>query len=378
MAQQENRKAAAWRTALDMVEELESRTLLAASLSGGVLTVNGTAAADQILVRFAPHDGAHIQVVINNSTRSFTKTAVKQVVVNGGNGNDMINIAISARAFVDGGAGNDTLLGGGNRDMLSGGDGDDLIRGRKGDDQIYGDAGDDILFGNVGDDTVGGDDEDTLQFTGDHDTPNDVAGDDKLNGGPDDDWLLGGTESDIHNDAHGNDTLNGAQGADILDKRGRDPVSGLETGAGDVLGDVSDEDIVPITDVTGPIPAGEESYAIHQHAFMKIFIDGQEAVIPSRVGEFNGQPVFHTHDIPATADPRGMELHMHDLTVRQFKLGEFFRNWGVSLSSTHIGRNVVDKTHKLTMTVNGVNNTDFENYVMQDQDRIVINYDTVS
>lgn len=59
-------------------------------------------------------------------------------------------------ATVDGGAGNDTLLGGGARDWIAGGRGDDLIRGGDLRDSLAGGAGDDTLEGNSGADTIDG------------------------------------------------------------------------------------------------------------------------------------------------------------------------------------------------------------------------------
>jgi len=57
-----------------------------------------------------------------------------------------------------------------------------------------------------------------------------------------------------------------------------------------------------------------------------------------------------------------------------FTLGEFFRNWGVTLDDHHIGRYIAGNGHSLTVTVKhgGVNGTkhtitiaDAVNYVIQ-------------
>ncbi len=47
-------------------------------------------------------------------------------------------------------------------------------------------------------------------------------------------------------------------------------------------------------------------------------------------------------------------------------LGQFLKNWGKDINS--FGTNV-------KMTVNGEENLELENYVMQDKDRIELNYD---
>ncbi len=65
--------------------------------------------------------------------------------------------------YVDGGAGNDTLIGGSFGDYLVGGDGNDSIEGGAWGDRLEGQAGDDTLLGREGDDsTFGGDDQDLL------------------------------------------------------------------------------------------------------------------------------------------------------------------------------------------------------------------------
>ncbi|MCL6417524.1 hypothetical protein MIB92_17825 [Aestuariirhabdus sp. Z084] len=64
--------------------------------------------------------------------------------------------------YLDGGDGEDTLLGMGGKDTLIGGAGDDKLDGGKGDDVIYGGEGKDIIWGREGSDTLwGGAGEDT-------------------------------------------------------------------------------------------------------------------------------------------------------------------------------------------------------------------------
>ncbi|HEV8604562.1 MAG TPA: calcium-binding protein [Tepidisphaeraceae bacterium] len=375
-----------------LFEQLESRQMLAATLTGGVLTVDGSAKGDNIRVQIA---GPNIVVHVNKSTRNFVRADVDSILVNGRAGNDKINVVNKqlGNVVIQGGSGNDNILGGGAGDLITGGAGNDTMRGRGGNDQIYGDAGDDKVFGDVGNDTLGGDDEDMLS---DADINSTLEGSDTLNGGSGDDWLLSGTESDLHNDLSGADQLTGGDGDDITDIRGRDNTANhfeIGTGDGDTITDEgTDDDIIPIKDVTGPIDENDpDPYGTHLHAFLKIFINGVLQEIPDRVGEFNGEPVFHTHDEPTPPDVRGTEIHMHNKKSegqRDFTLEEFFRNWGISFSSQNIGRFRVDADHKLTMTVRPkggalINNFDFENYVIQTEhgdfdsthfDQIVITY----
>jgi hypothetical protein len=384
------------------IEQLESRQLLAATLSGGVLTVDGSARADNIRVQLA---GANIVVHLNNATRSFARSSVNSINIDGKAGNDKINVVNRQllNVVIQGGAGNDNIVGGGAGDLITGGAGNDRIRGRGGDDQVYGGAGRDNISGDAGNDTLGGDDEDTI-WAKNATRPADIGESDTLNGGAGNDWLLSGTESDLNNDISGADVLTGGAGVDVTDIRGRDNTANhyeVGTGDGDTITDTTDtSNIIPADDVTGPVDENSATpYSQHKHAFLKININGNDMVIPDFVGQFNGEPVVHTHDLPShqtppqTDDVRGMQLHFHNTptsggTARVFTLGDFFEHWGISFSSQNIGRFRVDAKHELVMTVKpkggaAVSNTQFNNYAIQTDnyeddstkfDQIVITY----
>src|SRR5712672_1894230 len=64
------------------IEELESRQLLAVTFTGGVLTVAGGNKADNISVKAS---GGSVIVKLNKSAaQTFTRSAVKQLVITGG------------------------------------------------------------------------------------------------------------------------------------------------------------------------------------------------------------------------------------------------------------------------------------------------------
>jgi Ca2+-binding RTX toxin-like protein len=109
---------------------------------------------------------------------------------------------------VDGGDGNDLILGQGGGDSLSGGDGDDTISGGDRNDRINGDAGNDLLSGDTGRDKLNG-------GTG-NDTLDGGDGRDKLWGGDGEDLLMGGADRDVLEGGAGNDTLDGGAGNDKL------------------------------------------------------------------------------------------------------------------------------------------------------------------
>jgi Ca2+-binding RTX toxin-like protein len=121
-------------------------------------TANGTR------VRFDRLDPAPFSIDIGTS---------ENLVVNMNGGNDSFsatgNLAALIKVTVDGGTGNDTILGTNGIDLLRGGDGDDFIDGQQGNDVAFLGAGNDVFQWDPGDgsDTVeGGDGTDRMLFNG--------------------------------------------------------------------------------------------------------------------------------------------------------------------------------------------------------------------
>ena len=80
-------------------------------------------------------------------------------------GNDTIFITGEGNNTVYGGAGNDYIDGGEGDDTIYGEDGDDRIVGNDGNDLIYGDAGNDTIYAGAGNDTIyGGDGDDNIKL----------------------------------------------------------------------------------------------------------------------------------------------------------------------------------------------------------------------
>src|SRR5436305_973725 len=102
-----------------MFESLESRLFLSASVVNGVLTVTGTDNADHIIIiqqkqSVLVHEGSHL-TRFNQFSRI---THVSQIIVNALGGNDTIKITSRIGATVDGGDGNDLIIGGSGADVL--------------------------------------------------------------------------------------------------------------------------------------------------------------------------------------------------------------------------------------------------------------------
>lgn len=128
---------------------------------------------------------------------------------------------------------------------------------------------------------------------------------------------------------------------------------------------------VAMTSPTAVVDKGQPlGQSIHWHPHITIILNGEEQVIPANIGL---SPNYHnpTH----THDPDGViHLEQQDPTTKSITLGNFFKVWNQQFTSECIFDSCVDETHALTMTVNGESNTEFGDYQMQGEDRIVIEY----
>jgi serralysin len=84
-----------------------------------------------------------------------TSTATGNDTLNGGNGNDAI-LGLAGNDTLNGGNGNDVLDGGGGNDKLTGGNGTDMLFGSVGNDDLDGGNGKDTVNGGAGDDVLTG------------------------------------------------------------------------------------------------------------------------------------------------------------------------------------------------------------------------------
>lgn len=108
-------------------------------------------------------------------------------------------------------------------------------------------------------------------------------------------------------------------------------------------------------DVSGAVRAaglpmlGSEGQVEHIHSHLDVVVDGHPVQVPAGIGidaVHRAISPLHTHDTSGV-------IHIESPVQRQFSLGEFFSEWGVSLSADNIGalRAVGDKT--LRAYVNG-------------------------
>ena len=142
----------------------------------GTLTVTGTSANENIVLRLRSGDPTQVEVVVGADSDFFKRDKFDHIVVDAGGGDDSVSIDESNGIFtntelttLDGGDGNDTLLGGSGAETFMGGDGNDFVDGNRGNDTAFLGAGDDTFQWDPGDgsDVVEGQDgRDRMDFNG--------------------------------------------------------------------------------------------------------------------------------------------------------------------------------------------------------------------
>lgn len=121
---------------------------------------------------------------------------------------------------------------------------------------------------------------------------------------------------------------------------------------------------------------------IHWHPKIKIIIKDEEQFIPSGVGISIGNNIdnqisgmrmspTHTHESDGTIH---LENNKPWLKPETLTLGYFFKVWGKIFNSSCIFDYCNGENGKLTMTVNGKLNYEFDKYVMHDGDKIILKY----
>jgi len=111
---------------------------------------------------------------------------------------------------------------------------------------------------------------------------------------------------------------------------------------------------------------------MHIHPNLRIIANGQVQKIPANTGVSAAcMRPLHAHDSTG-------KLHIEFPRHRNFTLGEFFKVWGKPFSDSQILDYVVDANHIISVTVNGEENTEYENFILKDTDRIEIKYESIS
>ena len=185
------------------IESLENRQMMAAnltaSLTSGVLSIDGTHQGDTIVVRQIGN-----QISIDGVAGRFDASQVTLIAIDSKQGNDFIRLDVPGQevtklALIDAGEGNDVVRGGNGGDVVLLGSGNDLAITNGGNDIVDGGAGNDRIWTGAGHDVVDGGDNDDYIVLG--------AGDDTA---------FGGTGNDRVWSEIGNDQVSGGDGDDEI------------------------------------------------------------------------------------------------------------------------------------------------------------------
>jgi hypothetical protein len=191
---------------------LENRWLMSnsVSLNNGLLTLAGDATAGSNITVTLTNNHASISANANGHLLLVATSAVKQIQITGGSGNDNVYIdtGITVPATINGGDGNDGIRGGGGYNVITDGNGNDWVSGRG--------TADSITVGNGNDTVLGGGGNDTITAGSGNDSLVGAAGNDLLVAGNGIDFLEGDAGNDTLTAGNGADTLNGGAGNDQM------------------------------------------------------------------------------------------------------------------------------------------------------------------
>jgi len=107
---------------------------------------------------------------------------------------------------------------------------------------------------------------------------------------------------------------------------------------------------------------------LHWHPELSIKILGQTQEIPEGVGLTPVEMPIHTHDEHGI-----IHLEFSGIVKKDdVRLGEFFKVWGKTFSHDCIFDKCSSSDGQLKMLVNGKENSEFQNYIMRDGDKIEV------
>jgi hypothetical protein len=140
----------------------KSERFKAPTLVNGLLTVKGTNAGDRIALRLQAGQPGIVEVDFGDDGSaefSFERREIAAIAVEAGNGADAVRIdeingvfADTIPTTIDGGNGQDRLVGGAGAGTLNGGNGNDALFGGNGNETLLGGNGNDTIDGNRGND----------------------------------------------------------------------------------------------------------------------------------------------------------------------------------------------------------------------------------
>ena len=186
------------------LEVLEGRDLMSGTigLDAGTLILSADGAAATRMSVHATNGGKDLVAHVSGSrTERFASSAVSKIELLSGTGNDFLRVArnVKTPALLNGGAGNNTLVGGGGNDTLIAGNGNNRVLGGRGNDSISVGNGTNVVHAGSGNDMV-----------------QSGNGDNQLYADQGNDTLIAGNGRDVLHGGSGHDSLVGGGGRDVI------------------------------------------------------------------------------------------------------------------------------------------------------------------
>lgn len=115
----------------------------------------------------------------------------------------------------------------------------------------------------------------------------------------------------------------------------------------------------------------EMAQGFHIHPVLEIRVNGEKVEVPANIGVTpTCMTVLHTHT------PDGI-VHVESPEKRDFTLADFFAVWEQPFTKEAILGYTADVTHRVRITVDGVDVDTYENTVLRDGEQIVISYEAI-
>jgi len=108
----------------------------------------------------------------------------------------------------------------------------------------------------------------------------------------------------------------------------------------------------------------EQKYSVN----LEIVIDGEQVVIPENLG------VEPTCNREVNTQDKSGKIYVEAKNKRDFQLKDFFAVWARAFNKYRIFDRIVDEEHTILIYVNDIANNDYEELVLQDGQKIRIEY----
>lgn len=115
----------------------------------------------------------------------------------------------------------------------------------------------------------------------------------------------------------------------------------------------------------------EMGQVFHIHPTLEIRVNGETVEVPANIGVTAiCMTAIHTHT------PDGV-IHVESPEKRDFDLSDFFAVWGQSFNKEEILTHKADATHRVRITVDGIEVDTYEKTILKDKEKIVISYEAI-